>query len=422
MQPFSGRARFDQGGQTLPLIALFAVVLLAICGMVVDLGNAYRVHQQLQATADAAAAAGADNLPNTAAAISAAATYSAAPGGKNHIPGAGTISESAIADCSTSTQFCSPANTVHVTETAHVPTTFLRLLGVNSITETAKASACSPCGGAPLDVMIVLDRTGSMSSNSKLPQAKAGILAFLSTMDPGVDNVGLAVLPPAPSTSQACTDVTSYFTIKNGQYTGDGGTYSLGSAAYVVVPLSNTYATTLGNLNNSSPLVSTINCVKAGGGTAYADALDAAYQELVKDGRQGTQKVIVFLSDGAANDGPTFYASTSPYRTTPCHQGVSSAAVAKANKVLVYSIAYTGNTDNCNIAVGAKDPSNGKIIKAGQYNQVAESPTILAQDALRQIASPGSGYFYNLPNPTSLTGIFTAIAGDIMQGTSRING
>ena len=51
--------------------------------------------------------------------------------------------------------------------------------------------------------MIVLDRTGSMSG-SKLDSAKQGILAFMKTMDPTIDNVGLAVLPPAPTTLGGC--------------------------------------------------------------------------------------------------------------------------------------------------------------------------------------------------------------------------
>jgi von Willebrand factor type A domain len=248
-------------------------------------------------------------------------------------------------------------------------------------------------------------------------------MAFLGTMDPAVDNVGLAVLPPAPSSGQACTDVTNDFHLTQNSY--DHGTYSYANAAYVVVPLSNAYATTMGNLNNASPLISTINCVKAGGGTAYADAIDAAYQEIVKDGRQGTQKVIVLLSDGAANDGPGFYASTSPYVTSPCGQGVTSAGIAKANKVLVYSIAYTGNGDNCNMSVGAKNPATGKIVTASQYDTIPEPDGLKAAGALQQIASPnttGNTYFYNLPTPQTLTGIFTAIAGDIMQGHSRING
>ena len=420
MQPSARRPAPDERGQVLPWIVVMFVVLLGMAGMAIDLGNAYRVHQQLQATADAAAAAGADNLPTSSNAIAAAAAYSAAPGGKNSIPGAGTITESSYTDCSTDQVHCNGANTVHVTETASMPTTFLRVFGITTINQTAKASACSPCGGAPLDVIIVLDRTGSMSANNKMQNAKDGILAFLGSMDPAVDNVGLVLLPPAPGAGQACVDVDPYFQTYNaqGQYDGSGGTFSRATAVYVVVPLSNTYATSMGNLNSASPLVSTVNCVQPGGSTAYANAIDAAYNELVAHGRPNTQKVIVMLSDGAANDAPNTLAATSPYRTNPCGQGVTSAGVAKANKVLVYSIAYTAQGDNCYAAVGSK--VGGKTIK--NYQGTLESPAIGANQALQQIASTGSGYFYTEPNPNSLVGIFNAISADIAAGTSRING
>ena len=110
--------RADERGQTLPLVVAFVLVLMIMCGAVIDVGNAFRVHQQLQASADAAAAAGADNLPSTLAAITTAQNFSSANGGKNPIVGAGTVTVSATADCSTSPDFCAPANTVHVTQSA----------------------------------------------------------------------------------------------------------------------------------------------------------------------------------------------------------------------------------------------------------------------------------------------------------------
>ena len=119
------------------------------------------------------------------------------------------------------------------------------------------------------------------------------------------------------------------------------------------MPLSNAYASSVGNLDNSSPLVSTVNCVQPGGNTAYAEAIDAAYAELQKDGRPDAQKAIVILSDGAANTGPSYLPPNSPYLTNPCGQGVTSAGIAKAAKVLVYSIAYTAQGDSCWAAVGA---------------------------------------------------------------------
>jgi hypothetical protein len=302
-----------------------------------------------------------------------------------------------------------------VDETAKVPTYLLKVLGFDTITLKAHAQACSPCGGLPLDVMIVLDRTGSMSASSKMPQAKAGIMAFLSTMDPTVDNVGLAVLPPAPSTGAACQNVSPYFTSSN-----RGGTYNLPGAAYTVVPLSNSYARTTGNLDGSSPLISTVNCVQPGGNTAYAEAMDAAYQELQADGRPDAQKAIIILSDGAANVGPNFLSGSSNYLTHPCGQGAASAGVAKSAGVLVYSIAYTADGDECDAAIGAK--VGGTTVQwYGSSNWgTPESPAMPAETALQKIASPGAQYFYDLPNPTSLTGIFQQIASDITAGQARI--
>jgi Flp pilus assembly protein TadG len=430
------RTVVSAAGQTLPLVVVFMFSILVFAGLVIDFGNAYRVQKALQASADASAAAGAGQLtltypPITANAQASATKYGSQSGGVNPIGGvpAGNVTQNVTVTCAPQVGYnCTNgyANTVTVDETANVPTYLLKLLGFPTITLKAHAQACSPCGGVPLDVMIVLDRTGSMAQNNKLTQAKAGINAFMKTMDPTLDYVGLAVLPPAPSVGQACTDVTSSF---NGtkkypdgsqQYNGNGGTYSNAGAAYTLVPLSNTYATSVGNLNAASPLMSTINCVQAGGGTAYAEAIDAAYAELQKDGRPGTQKVIVLLSDGAANDAPTFLPATSPYRTNPCGQGVTSAGIAKANKVLVYSIAYTANGDQCDAAIGAKIGATTVQWYGSTQWGTLESPALAAQTALQDIASPGANYFYDLPNPTSLTGIFQQIAADIAGGTARI--
>jgi hypothetical protein len=416
----TARARVAQAGQTLPLVVVFMFTILIFAGLVIDLGNAYRVQQALQASADASAAGGAGELtltypPIAANATAAAQKYGSQSGGENPITGvpAANVTQSVTVDCQTQDGFnCTSGtpNTVTVDETAKVPTYLLKLLGFDTITLKAHAQACSPCGGLPLDVMIVLDRTGSMSASNKLPKAKAGIMAFLNTMDPTVDNVGLAVLPPAPSTAAACTDVDPYFS-------GDtSGTYSLANPAYTVVPLSNTYASSVGQLNVASPLVSTVNCVQAGGSTAYAEALDAAYAELQADGRPDAQQAIVILSDGAANTGPSGLPSTSPYRTNPCGQGVTSAGTAKAAGVLVYSIAYTADQDDCYAAVGAD--VGGTIVT--QYQTNLESPYLGAENALEDISTPGNGYFYNLPDPTSLTGIFRQIAANIAGGTSRI--
>jgi hypothetical protein len=391
-------------GQVAPLVAVFLVALLLVCGFVIDLGDAYRVQLALQASADAAATAGADHLPDATAAADAVNTYSSGPGGRNPVAGIGPVNVTADVNCASSARFCDPANTVQVTESADVPTTFLQLIGIGSIHETVHAQACSPCGAVPLDVMIVLDRTGSMAGQ-KLTDAREGILAFLGSMDPTIDDVGLVVLPPAANPADPCAASTS-------------SAYDSPSADYLLVPLSGAYASSAGQLVPGSPLVSTVNCVRAGGGTAYASALDAAQQELDRDGRPGVQQVIIILSDGAANTGPGYLPPTSQYRTNPCGQAISSADASRAAGVVVYSIAYDisgSGADPCYADPGSV--VNGVTVT---NSTTPEQPRIQSYQALEAIAS--SGNYYAQPQPAQLTGIFLAISADITAGTSRLNG
>lgn len=389
--------RAGQLGQVIPLVAVMFITLLIFVGMVIDFGNAYRVRSALRASTDAAATAGADNLPDPTLSVSTAHNFGSENGMKNTISGVSSVSMSAVANCATGPNWCDPANTLKVTQTAHVKTFFLGLVGINDIPITVSAQACSPCDGKPLDVQVVIDRSGSMSG-AKIQNAKDGIEAMLGALDDQQVAVGLTIFAPPTTVANRCNSVGS-------------NPYDTASYPYTVVPLSQNYKKADGTLNTSSTLVSTINCIKAGGSTAYANALDAAKAELDAHGRANVDKVIILMSDGAANTGPAYLPWNSPYRLSPCHQAINEAAADKAAGVMVYSIAYDlgGTPQYCQNDVGGS-----------QHNQTQnESPSILATTALQTIASPGD--YYANPNPTDLTSIFLSIAGDMQKGTSRLN-
>src|SRR5690242_1957889 len=74
--PSALRALRDERGQVLPLLATgFLVALLGVAALVIDYGQAAHKQRQLQASADAAALAGAQQLPDTALAASTAQQY-----------------------------------------------------------------------------------------------------------------------------------------------------------------------------------------------------------------------------------------------------------------------------------------------------------------------------------------------------------
>lgn len=405
IQPRTSIQLRNENGQTIVLLTLVLVVLLGCSAIVADVGYAYYVKRSMQASADAAALAGAQDLPNAALAVTNAKKYTGVVASKNAAANVPGVTATVTTKC-VSIAPCNPVNAIVVDQSTSVATKFARVLGINSFAVHVRSIACSPCAARPLDVMLVLDRTGSMCTFSNgssdpacsdLENARTGIKTFLGYMDPTLDRVGLAVLPPAASLAAKCNKTS----------TTDYREYDNSASPYVIVPLSTDYKT--GNvLNTSSSLVSTINCVKGAGGTAYATALEKAQAELNLHGRSGVQDIIVFLSDGAANYGPSYYSSSSPYRKQPCHQGVNSAATIKATGTVIYSIGYdlnatAGGTNVCAESPAAKD----------------ESPAITAYDALRLIASNATT-FYNKPDAGQLNTIYASIAGDI-SGTRLLD-
>jgi putative Flp pilus-assembly TadE/G-like protein/von Willebrand factor type A domain-containing protein len=398
-----GQTMRRDDGQSLVIVVIFLALLLGFCALTLDVGHAYLAQRRLQSSVDAAALAGAQALPNALNAANLAGQYG--NGGANTPRDVDGVSMTVATKCLASAPGCSPVNAVVVKESGSVQTVFGKIFGVSQLNVHAQATACSPCGARPLDIMLVLDRTGSMCTDSAgrpdptcadMANARNGMETFLKLMAPNLDHVGLAVLPPATSVANRC-EKPSNATATN---------YDNPNSPYVVVPLSDDYLTG-SDLNGSSDLVSTIECVQANGYTAYADAIDAAQATLAATGRPGVQKVVVLLSDGAANTGPLTYPASSPYLKQPCHQGITSSQAATAAGTVVFSIGYDLGHDRCQ----GED-------KATQ-NRTDEVPAITAMQALQGIASvPGD--FYNQPDAAQLNGIFTSIAADLLAGTSRL--
>jgi Putative Flp pilus-assembly TadE/G-like len=115
-------------GQAYVITVLFLAVLLAMAAAVLDIGSWYRADRNLQATVDAAALAGAQALPDSTGNATALANQYAV---KN---GGGTINV-------TFSSQVFPNDTIKVTGSRPAPGFFSKVLGVNSVTVHANASA-----------------------------------------------------------------------------------------------------------------------------------------------------------------------------------------------------------------------------------------------------------------------------------------
>ena len=260
-----------------------------------------------------------------------------------------------------------------------------------------------------------------MSSDSKMDNLQNTLTqGFLPGLDATNDSVGLTVFPPDTNGTRDVCNAQSSSSVRRGQPNLFGG------AALQRLPV------LVGRLEQQ---------LDAGQGHQLpaarrrhrlrGSALEAAYAQLQANGRAGVQKVIVLLSDGAANDGPncadvttttttgsgkhkqtvtTTTKDQDPKCLTPCHAAISDATTYKNSKVLVYTILYGDQSD----APYCLDYSN----------KDREVPNITPQSTMQQIAGTntvtGQLDYWADPDPADLNGVFQEIAADMAAGTSRI--
>jgi Flp pilus assembly protein TadG len=454
------------------LTALAMVMLLVMVALVVDIGKAYLVQRQLQASVDAAALAAAQHLPDPTEATQIADEYGPKAGSPNEITTGSNVQTTITMRCVQSAPGCSPTtnayNAVNVKASTDVGMLFARILGISKLNVKASATACSPCSSKPLDIVLVLDRTGSMCqtgggtsdpSCTDLRNAKDGMRTFLQFMDPTFDKVGLAVFPPARNKSHvsSCPNRPA----SGSQYYGydawwpewgwpdtsnprDGEGDPPGSPSYyTIVSLSDDYLTQdgLGNWipNPSSWMFQSIGmsgnggCIQGEGTTHYASAIEEAQHELASHGRGDVQDVIVFLSDGAANTSPTrlptgHWRNTGTWRDRPCGAGVQAAAIAKGstdtngNNLKIYTIGY-------DLDAGSSAPERCRRPDANGHMN-GSNPVEVGYDAFTAIKTmaspdcPNAKYppqcFYEKPVPGDLRQIFTRIAADLARPAARL--
>ena len=197
-------------------------------------------------------------------------------------------------------------NTVSVRTSETVNYIFAPVIGIKQgSTGSVSAASCRGACGAqpnPLDVVMVIDRTGSMTT-ADLANAKNAARSVLDFYDSSEHHVGVVALPYGRPTDKCNAN--------------DPQLYPQAAASFwSIAPLSSDYDRSDGTLNTSSQIVTAINCLKVSptitvrvngvvktnaGHTNLGDPLDAAREMLLTQGRSDVPDIIIFMTDGEAN-------------------------------------------------------------------------------------------------------------------------
>ncbi len=401
------RIRDDQRGGVALIAALSLTAVAGIGGLVTQEAILFRAERALQASANLAALAGAQDInccQTGGKAITTANSYAVQSiSGQTVTMASGYPKLQCLNFLKSQGITCTgadSANAIKVKQQVTVPLVFGSLFGMQSKTLTATATAGGggngggSGSGTQLDVMLVVDTTASMntadtscsiSGATRLDCAKAGARILLQQFKPSLVNVGLMVFPGVTSSTASkdydCSSSTQPTIVK----------YSA-SPSYQIIGFSNDYKTsdTATSLNTSSNLVRAVGgggsgcsagvSAVGGVGTFYAGVIAAAQNALTASGRSGAQKIIIFLSDGDAGASSSNVPSPT---NNQCHQGITTAQAATLAGMKVYTVAYGAPT--------AATPSSCST----------DSPAISACQAMQQMASSAATFYSDKQNGSS---------------------
>lgn len=382
----SGRGRKvgHELGATSVILVLLIPVLFGALALALDFGKLVYERQNLANAMDAAALAGTSALPSDLAtakstAISyakknapesnptvafwciVASTGAAKTVASGQVPNVCQPGTTAGARCNES--ICAipcPAisgnscNTITVTDDKIVQFSFAPVIGINTKNTGAVASnACKGGCGAqspnPMDVALVADRTGSMTTTDRNAMV-AGIKSTLQTMSKDQQYVALGTIHQSKKPLASCVTEPSSDNSGTWMPVGFSNDYALDPATPGAKPA----------LNTGSTLVKGLNCLKASsGGTHLASPMKAAARYVL--GKEANnlgslptrsttaRKAIIFETDGEPNESNLTAGTTSlndagdigsTNGVTACNNLLTVAANAKAQNILIVTVAF----------------------------------------------------------------------------------
>lgn len=171
-------------------------------------------------------------------------------------------------------------------------------LVITSAGNCIKPEQCNVIDGAlkqPLDVVIIVDKSGSMSG-TKISQAKIASDAFINNLVPGSDRVG-------------------YVSYSDKANLVEGLSYSLDE------------------VNNK------IQKTTVGGNTNIGGALKIAHKELKNNGRNNVKRVIILMTDGEAN-------VSDDKKDGPNQNAINNSVLAKMDGMILYTVGLGSSVDS----------------------------------------------------------------------------
>jgi Flp pilus assembly protein TadG len=371
----SRRVAKDRRGASLVAMVFLICVIITMVAFTMEVGRMYLLRSQMLKAVDAGTIAATLELVSDPDDIETAKAAAEQYVQLNRVGMGITVPEDAItvevgqwdSETKAFTVTNTEPNAVRVSgNQENEPFFFGRIMGQQTF--KAPASAVASGSSGPLDIMMVLDLSGSMSSNGRIQALQSAAPEFVSVIEQFGDEDKVGVMGYG-------VRLTSFQQNNH----GNGTPYSLSPAnefpannnwvAVLENDLTDSFTSLKSNILTSSVLVSS----KYGGGTPIGAAIrdGAHYVKNSSFGRDDARDVVVLMSDGEANK---------PGGSYP----LQMAAYAKSLKVRVYTISL-GSSADTNLMQSIADATGGQHFDA--TGSSGGSLTSLLTDAFKNAAA-----------------------------------
>lgn len=258
--------------------------------------------------------------------------------------------------------------------------------------------------GKPLDIVLVLDASGSMKydmdgAENRMTALKSAANSFISA----IDTQNQSITDKSKLHQVAIVKFAGKKTDKVGNNTYDGGT----NYSQVVSGLTECKG------KNTETLKSKVNDINYGGATQADFGMEFA-QKLLNNGRTDAKKIVVFFTDGS----PT---SSNGFQASVANSAINSAKSLKANGADIYTIGIFDGADPSAVPTAEDTSNENKFMHAVSSNYPSASSSITNEGFRKKwvidygTRAENSDYYKSATSASELEKIFEEISGSIVQ-------
>lgn len=273
---------------------------------------------------------------------------------------------------------------------------FITALSALSSTSNVKSSSTTP-----LDIVLVLDASGSMDDSmddgtKRIDALKSAANDFVTTI--AEQNQGISDSSKQHQVSIVKFSGKKFAAVGNDTYREDGYTYNYSQVMKAMSPCTDAAAFT-----------STINSISPAGATRADYGLQLAQSQT--SNREDAKKIVIFFTDGS----PTSY---SGFESGVASNAVSAAKAMKDAKATVYTIGIFSDADPSADPTAQRTSNENKFMHAVSSNYPNATYTQSWSGWNWNLGThEGSGFYKSASNAADLDKVFDDISSEIVKGS-----